>query len=87
VVTIAGNDDFSLNVYPNPVKEVLNIKVNGMMKGKGTVMLLDLSGKLIERIELSGEKGELNLGNLSSGMYLLRYRDNEHTETMRIQKQ
>jgi hypothetical protein len=87
IVTVAGNKDFSLNVYPNPVKEVLNIEVTGNRKGKGTVMLLDLSGKLIDQIELSSDKGQLNLKNVSSGLYLLRYRDGENTETMRIQKQ
>ncbi|HTM66679.1 MAG TPA: fibronectin type III domain-containing protein [Flavipsychrobacter sp.] len=87
IVTVAGNKDFSLNVYPNPVKEVLNIEVKGIMKGKGTVMLLDLSGKLIDQIELNSDKGQLNLKNVSSGLYLLRYRDGENTKTMRIQKQ
>jgi hypothetical protein len=87
VVTVAGNEDFSLNVYPNPAKDVLNIEVKGSMKGKGTVMLLDLSGKLIDQIQLSSDKGQLNLSNVANGLYLLRYRDNENTETMRIQKQ
>jgi hypothetical protein len=50
-------------------------------------MLLDLSGKLIDQIQLSSDKGQLNLSNVANGLYLLRYRDNENTETMRIQKQ
>jgi hypothetical protein len=87
IVAVAANEDFSLSVYPNPVKEVLNIEVKGIMKGKGTVTLLDLSGKVMEQIELSSDKGQLNLGNLANGLYLLRYRDSENTETMRIQKQ
>jgi hypothetical protein len=87
MVTVAGNEDFSLNVYPNPAKDILNIEVKGSMKGKGTVMLLDLSGKLIDQIQLSSDKGQLNLSNVANGLYLLRYRDSQNTETMRIQKQ
>jgi len=87
IVTVAGNNDFSLNVYPNPVKDVLNIEVKGTMKGKGTITLLDLSGKLINQIELNSDKGQIDLSNLSVGLYLLRYRDSQNTETMRIQKQ
>jgi hypothetical protein len=87
IVTVAGNEDFSLNVYPNPAKDVLNIEVKGSMKGGGTVMLLDLSGKLIDQIQLSSDKGQLNLSNVANGLYLLRYRDSQNTETMRIQKQ
>ncbi|WP_374461850.1 fibronectin type III domain-containing protein [Chryseobacterium taeanense] len=56
----------SLNVYPNPFSEVLNISDATNVKN---VLVTDFSGRLMKTIPNPGS--ELHLGELKQGMYLV----------------
>lgn len=87
VGNISGNNGFAVSVFPNPAKDLLTIQIDGVMKGKGTITVYDLSGKLVRRVELASGKSQVNISDLRAGMYLLQYTDNETSGMMRIQKQ
>lgn len=60
--------------YPNPTKGLLNIQVDGTVNQVMTFEVYDLSGKLIEQIELGNiDQHQLYL-NLDHGMYLYHIR-------------
>ncbi|RYH01086.1 T9SS type A sorting domain-containing protein [archaeon] len=82
---VDGNS-FVVNVFPNPASDLLNIQVEGLIKGKGEVFLYDLSGKLVANMELLTEKNMLRIGQLAPGMYILKYVDSETTGVLRIEK-
>jgi len=86
VNSIGNSKDYSVIAYPNPVKDFLHIEVTGTMKGKGKAALYDLSGKMLKMIELNETTGEINMSDLAQGIYLLRYKDEESTATLRVQK-
>ncbi|MEI9811103.1 MAG: T9SS type A sorting domain-containing protein [Bacteroidota bacterium] len=45
-ITIYYNPStFSVSVYPNPVKEVLNVRVNSAVTGRYTISITDMAGK------------------------------------------
>jgi hypothetical protein len=60
-----------IEVYPNPFGEQIWMEYNEALIGE-QLLLQDLSGRVIERFELSADlKMELELGALPSGTYLI----------------
>ncbi len=77
---------FALQAYPNPVTEDLDIRVTGGGNNR-TVFVTDLTGKVIITKAMLADSLELNLTQLASGVYFVRYVDDSHTQTMKINKQ
>lgn len=85
---IAGVDrNGAWAVYPNPSNGQLNIACN-TASGRGTVEVLDLSGRLVhsELVNLSnGQRVALNLNaNLAKGAYNVRLTNNTGSSTQRV---
>ncbi|MFM7105271.1 MAG: T9SS type A sorting domain-containing protein, partial [Flavobacteriales bacterium] len=60
--------DFSVIIWPNPAKDVLNIRIsNGFIADK--IELIDAQGKYISQVTKSNQ---LNLSNIESGVYFAR---------------
>lgn len=71
-----------LLIYPNPFSELLFLDVsNSMVSAHCTVV--DMSGKVLQNHILTTGKSVLQLGNLASGTYLIRVR-NEHFLYVRL---
>ncbi|SDL56371.1 S8 family serine peptidase [Chryseobacterium taihuense] len=68
------NDE--ITIYPNPVKNVINIKNNKNLNAD--VIILDMSGKLIKKQILSENK--IYVDDLAAGNYMLLYKDSEGNE-------
>lgn len=75
IASKSHNKNFS--VYPNPVQNVVNIRING----KATLTLTDLSGKILLTKTLEGN-GEINVSHLSAGLYYLK--NNSTGETKKV---
>jgi hypothetical protein len=80
-----------LNVYPNPVSDVLTVEINSTTDATNVWSVYDVNGKLV----MSGE-GSLNMGpnyiqidvnSLPTGLYMLQSSFNGMVETSRILKQ
>ena len=68
--TNLSTDDFGLSqvsVYPNPVSDVLNIKVPSNIV-LNEAMLFDALGR---KVNVSNNNGVINVSDLSSGIYIL----------------
>jgi hypothetical protein len=71
------------NVYPNPTNSVLNIEANGL---NGKIYLTDINGKVvIEQTDLNSQM-QINLSELSTGMYYLVINQNGVLSTKRVIK-
>ncbi len=62
-----------LSVYPNPVSDLLSVKLDGL-SGEGTVSVTDLLGRdvLSRSISLNSGSVNLNVIHLTPGRYMLR---------------
>lgn len=58
-----------LSIYPNPVKNVINIKTNSNIKNK-IASVFDINGKRVLNKKI--QENILNVDNLQSGVYILR---------------
>ena len=59
-------------IYPQPVREQFTVKMlNGSSKGRYSLKLFDLNGKLVLDTKLSGDSVTLERGNINSGIYII----------------
>jgi hypothetical protein len=80
--------DSSIQLYPNPVRNILTIKnVNNLELDNAQIT--DITGKVISTFDLKdmGLTKEISLENLSSGMYFVRINGLNNSITKRVVKQ
>jgi hypothetical protein len=69
----ASTDDFfanNLKIYPNPTKDIINLSSSTTLIN--TVTVTDLNGRIVKSFNLSGiSQTELNVSDLTSGMYFV----------------
>lgn len=72
----------SFSVYPNPVRDVLNISVNDAMQ---SLSIINMNGSLIKEIALNGSHNTtISVAGLEAGVYLLRVKTSNETLTQRL---
>ena len=86
-VNTLNNGSTGIIAYPNPTKGVLNVEVAGNLSSGAVIQLTDVMGKVLVLKEVTENKLSVNINNLPSGMYLLKYRDDSRTELIKITKQ
>ena len=79
--------NFALTAFPNPVKDEVTIKIDGTTSGTEQVQLIDISGKLIKADQTDTNTLNMSMAGLPAGIYLIRYTDAEHTQTIKVIKQ
>jgi aminopeptidase YwaD len=61
----------SLNVYPNPAKDILNVDL-GLKFNDLKVLIVDMLGNEIINEQLRNQHTSFNIQNLSSGVYFVK---------------
>ena len=72
----------SLDVYPNPVKDVFNI---ANLKEKTNVVIVDMNGKIVKS-EIVSSEGKIDVSNLVSGTYMVNVGTREEGRSYKIIK-
>jgi hypothetical protein len=80
--------NFNVLTYPNPFTENFNLNLTSLSEEKVTVMVYDLTGKLLERKEVvPSELSELQVGtNFTAGIYNVIVSQGAHTKSIRVIK-
>lgn len=75
-----------LKVSPNPATNVVNISnVNGLVNG---VEITDMNGRTVKTVKLAGvTEAQINVSDLSAGMYLMNISSDKGAVTKKIVKQ
>src|SRR5690606_34394466 len=81
----ASTSDFSssFSVYPNPVKDVLNI-ANSIGAEINTVTVSDINGRTVKQF---GSVSQINISDLNAGVYFVNISSNEGSLTKKVVKQ
>jgi hypothetical protein len=77
---------FDVEAFPNPVSHDLTVKVNGVQGADATVQVTDVTGKVIKTLRMNTAVQTINMNGLSNGMYLIKYSDANHTQTIKVNK-
>lgn len=77
-----------IRVFPNPVKDVLQLAIEAQRSGQLELSLLSVEGKLLRRqsnqIHTGFNRTQLNVSDLPAGMYLLRISTAGEVATQKI---
>jgi Secretion system C-terminal sorting domain len=85
IIKISMNGKGNIQVYPNPVKDVITITG---LSGRGNVSIFSPDGRLIDRVLVQGNVMTYNAAGLQPGTYILQYRDEAKTiQNIKITKQ
>lgn len=77
----------SLQLYPNPVLDVVNIQYRNSEKHYTIVELLSIDGKLHYKSRMNGSTHSINVSEFKQGIYLCRINDGTRIETTKFFKQ
>ena len=84
-LSLQEEDILEINIFPNPVNDVLHIKLPSESEN-ATIMLLDVLGnRVLEKLLLSTDE-VLNMSNLASGLYILQIKSNVESKTIKLIK-
>lgn len=90
ISSVLSNEEFKVNqltVYPNPAADVLNIKSSGSAN-INAVQIIDLNGRqVITKSFNNVSDAQINVNDLSAGMYLINITSGENTVTKKFLKQ
>lgn len=64
---------YTLNIYPNPTNDILNITSSTPLTN-AAITIHDILGKAVLNTVFNGTQSQLNVGQLSSGIYILQLR-------------
>lgn len=85
--TLSSNESNVIRVYPNPASSWVNVVIDeNATLGDNKLLLLDLSGKMIESYDLQSHETQLNLDALPSGVYIVRFISDEDLHSSKIFK-
>ncbi len=79
-------DNTLMKVYPVPSKDFFTIKLDDVMPGMDYVEVLDMQGRTLIRRKSDGKELTMNLGDLESGIYLLKVFTSEGVFVRQITK-
>lgn len=80
-LSVANIEDNLLSLYPNPVKDKLNINSTQNIQ---TVSVYNLPGQQVLEKRIDAVSGTLDLSGLGSGVYLVRVKSAEAVKTIKI---
>ena len=84
---VSGDGAFLVEAYPNPVSEDLTVKVTGSQGANAEIQVTDVTGKTIKLIKMNGNVETISMSGLANGIYMIKYTDDNRTETLRVNKQ
>jgi len=91
--TVNVNDEelqSSFEIFPNPVADLMSVKIETQEKGNVTLELFNIYGQLVHTEKLQSFVGTqnwlVNVSALQNGMYTARVRIGDKTAVQKIQK-
>ncbi|HTN45234.1 MAG TPA: T9SS type A sorting domain-containing protein, partial [Flavipsychrobacter sp.] len=84
---VTGGDAFEVEAFPNPATDVVRVRVHGVQGTDAKVFLTDLTGKVLRTLTMSGTDQQINISGLASGVYMIKYVDTHHQQTLKVTKQ
>jgi hypothetical protein len=79
------NPRFTINLFPNPATDQLNVFVEGVDK-KTEIKVYNVVGKLVIQQGSGSPLTQLSIANLSPGFYLVHVNDGKETRSAKFVK-
>jgi hypothetical protein len=80
-------NDADISVYPIPATNSVYLKISNDVPDTYSFILLDTKGMIIKQNKINSTETEIDISNLSNGIYIIRVIGNDKTFTKKIIKQ
>jgi len=90
VTTVSTNDSheaFSLNLFPNPVTNVLQIDISDQVELPLQLEIFDVKGRALFTTELHHYQSTIDMESFASGMYFIAFTNSEVSVVRKVVKQ
>ncbi|MGB4960067.1 MAG: CHRD domain-containing protein, partial [Saprospiraceae bacterium] len=83
-----GSQSFELDVFPNPVSNMLKVRFDGDQKlfQNTTIQIRDLSGKLLFTQKTDETETTIDIGDFAPGIYLMNASSNTYSASIKVVK-
>ena len=68
-LNINENTDVSINIYPNPAKDLVKLSV--VSGQQSTVRIYNVLGMMVDEIEMNSNEIEINVSSYKPGIYFI----------------
>jgi hypothetical protein len=89
-INVEKYESNAFSIFPNPVNDLLSLKINSTSKTKANIVITDVSGREIKVVQLDLIKGfqstSIQLNGLKQGVYFIRMSFNNQMITERFVK-
>ena len=86
IETLDEDGNATLSIYPNPTHDILTVAVNGLNDNSATVSIVTISGGVVLSREMSDGRHDIDLSNISPGIYTLLFSSPNITKSWKIIK-
>lgn len=83
---VSDKDAVAVQLYPNPVNDILTIRYNKSSTTVAQYHITDISGKIILSGEVINGETTVNVSSLAKGIYFMKYINEEQLETIKFEK-
>jgi hypothetical protein len=80
------NNDNSLMIFPNPVNDILNIRLSETYTESATWEIVSVTGQTIMNGTLNSSNAIIDISSIKTGMYILVVKDNEQNYFRKFNK-
>jgi uncharacterized delta-60 repeat protein len=91
IINFDGQLSTSIKVFPNPVKDLLQVQLPNGLNGTVGLQVIDMQGRVVKRNNLASDGNALNttmdVSTLTSGVYILKAQAGNTTVISRFTKQ
>ncbi len=82
-LSVGAFDTTDISIFPNPANKELTIKGKTIIE---SITIYDINGRQLKTVIFTSEKGNLDISNLSQGMYFLKIKSGNNTESIKFIK-
>jgi hypothetical protein len=72
-ITNITSGDVSIEAYPNPAQNVVNVDIAGIQQVNGTIQVLDALGRVVTQTNCYSSHQAINVSQLANGVYTIAY--------------
>lgn len=85
-MSLEGNSfgELGISVFPNPVTDVLYYRWEELRGEEAEFEVLDMAGRSLQKFQVRNTDGQLELGEIGAGVYLLKVKTDEKVGVMRL---
>ena len=76
-----------VKLYPNPVSNILNVSVLGVIRAEASFQITDITGKIVMTKSIINNPQAIDISRLAKGVYMIKVNNNGKEITSKFTKQ